>query len=484
MEDENGIELSLGLSCGGSSVKLKGKSSSSSDSRIDEVDKGNKIVDGFKNFLHAGIQSQDPLHGSQRSDPVKPQDNFFSNLSMATVDADASVSLNGRGLWVANKNKSVEAEEEKSDQHEVGGKRKLLFDETHHPKKQEREAFSVDAPEKNSHMGIINSTKTSHISINTEDGSTAENEDVAESEVEGSTSRSASQHEEGTKRYTAIGGSSEVPKDIHGFTDANVVKVGNVTYGVPFAVQPLNIMNVPFSLPVKESNPVGAPSTSGYSLPAIMQLPPASNGERPRTQPANVGNLPLAFGYSSVQLPMLDKDHTWSLGSNPQQFPASYAGRSSGGVTPSPDKHNDALKISQAAVQVSPHTSTEAGIYEGRALELPKGDGKQHASEEGSSSQVEDDVKGNNMIPRAKDASDQLAAEIFSLEGPGPNGRTISGVTYRFNRNQVKIVCACHGSHMTPEEFIQHAGEEHAGPDGGAGLTSFPNGNPPTSGQS
>ena len=44
-----------------------------------------------------------------------------------------------------------------------------------------------------------------------------------------------------------------------------------------------------------------------------------------------------------------------------------------------------------------------------------------------------------------------------STTGPGPNGKTISGVTYKFSPTQVKIVCACHGSHMTPEEFIQHA---------------------------
>ena len=47
-----------------------------------------------------------------------------------------------------------------------------------------------------------------------------------------------------------------------------------------------------------------------------------------------------------------------------------------------------------------------------------------------------------------------------STTGPGPNGRTISGVTYRFRTNQIKIVCACHGLHMPPEDFIQHASDE------------------------
>lgn len=35
---------------------------------------------------------------------------------------------------------------------------------------------------------------------------------------------------------------------------------------------------------------------------------------------------------------------------------------------------------------------------------------------------------------------------------------TISGVLYRVEKGQVRIVCACHGRHMTPAEFVQHAG--------------------------
>lgn len=38
------------------------------------------------------------------------------------------------------------------------------------------------------------------------------------------------------------------------------------------------------------------------------------------------------------------------------------------------------------------------------------------------------------------------------------NGKTVCGVLYRFSRSQVNIVCACHGKHMSPSEFVQHAG--------------------------
>uniref|UniRef100_A0A5B7BF31 Ninja-family protein n=1 Tax=Davidia involucrata TaxID=16924 RepID=A0A5B7BF31_DAVIN len=505
MEDENGLELSLGLSCGGSSAKSKGKNGSSIDTRTDEGDRSNKLVDDFKNFLHGGTQKQDLGTVSQRSDPVKPEENFFNNLSKAAGDVDGSTNLNGPGIWVVNNNRYAEVEEEKRP--EAGNKPKILFDDMSHQKKREREAHHADLHEK---------TRTSHISITTDDGSTADNEDVADSEVEGSTSRLV-HNDDSSKRYTGGGGLSEVPKEAHLVTDSSVVdlqgqkryivssekefKLGNMPYGVPFPTQSVNMINLP-SLPAKESNSVGAASTSGYQLPGMMQVMAATNSERPGTQPVMPGNFPLMFGYSPVHLPMLDKDNSWGLVSHPQQLHPSYAGRG----LPNSDKQNDVLKISQATMPVIPYKSSEAPQYDGRALERSKIDGKQHATEEGSSSQTEDDVKGSSMF-RAKDASDQqsespairpgIAADLkfggsgsypnlpwVSAKGPGPNGRTISGVTYRHSATQIRIVCACHGSHMSPEEFVQHAGEEQTNPDSGSGLVSFPSSNPAASAQS
>ncbi|EOY30698.1 hypothetical protein QUC31_020141 [Theobroma cacao] len=485
MEDDNGLELSLGLSCG-ASAKSRGKVGSSSDTRTEEGDRGVKIVDDFKNFFQAGTQKQDQGVGSQRSDSVKPSENFFNDLSKATGDAEASVNLNGRGLWDTNNNRSAELDEDKRS--EAGSKRKM-FDEINNPKKLEREAHHTDLHEK---------PKTSHISITTEDGSTAENEDVAESEVEGSTSRLISLHDDGSKRFIGVSGSSEVQKE---------VKLGNLTYGNPFPVQSVNVMNVPYSLPMKDSNPVGTPSSAGHTLPGMIQIMPTGNSERSSTQPVNPGNLPVMFGYSSVQLPMLDKDSPWGMVSHPPQFHPSYAVRG----PPNPDKHGDGLKISQASVHTIARNSSEAA--QSRTFERVKGEGKQHATEEGSSTQAEEDVKGSAMNLRANTASDRSTAEGLSLDfsaikpgiaadlkfggsgsyphlpwvsttGTGPHGRTISGVPYRFSANQIKIVCACHGTHMSPEEFVQHASEECTNPDNNNGLATFPSTNPAASAQS
>lgn len=155
---------------------------------------------------------------------------------------------------------------------------------------------------------------------------------------------------------------------------------------------------------------------------------------------------------------------------------------------------------------------SEATPYEGRPLDRTKGDGKQRVTEEGSSSQPED-VKGSSTNLRAKDVSEQskgegssaaidfsnikpgLAADVkfggsgsypnlpwVSTTGSGSNGRTISGVTYRYNTNQIRIVCACHGSHMTPEEFVRHANDDdQANPEGNSVLGTVANGNPSAS---
>lgn len=168
--------------------------------------------------------------------------------------------------------------------------------------------------------------------------------------------------------------------------------------------------------------------------------------------------------------------------------------------------------VDVAALQVISNNISEAMPYEGRPLERTKGDGKQRVNEEGSSSQPED-VKARSTNLRAKDVSGQstgegaiidfsnikpgLAADVkfggcgsypnlpwVSTSGSGPNGRTISGVTYKYGTNQVRIVCACHGSHMTPEEFVRHSNEDQAAAEGNTVLGTVANGNPAASSHS
>ncbi|XP_062009784.1 ninja-family protein AFP3-like [Rosa rugosa] len=46
-----------------------------------------------------------------------------------------------------------------------------------------------------------------------------------------------------------------------------------------------------------------------------------------------------------------------------------------------------------------------------------------------------------------------------STRGDGPDGKRIEGFLYRYKKGEeVRIVCVCHGSFLTPAEFVKHAG--------------------------
>ncbi|XP_057481549.1 ninja-family protein AFP3-like [Actinidia eriantha] len=44
-------------------------------------------------------------------------------------------------------------------------------------------------------------------------------------------------------------------------------------------------------------------------------------------------------------------------------------------------------------------------------------------------------------------------------QGDGPNGRRIDGILYKYRKGEeVRIMCVCHGSFLSPAEFVKHAG--------------------------
>lgn len=500
MEDDNGLDLSLALPCGGDNNTSKGKIGTSSENRSDINDRDTKLINEFKQFLDGGNMQIGSGMVSQRIDSAKPE-NFFSNLSSNPADVDTSKNMNSGVFWAVN-DRPTEGEENRTD---IREKRKNVFSETSQPKKREKETDGSDLQDK---------ARASYISINTDDGSTAENEDVADSEAEASTSRQHMLHQDDlVKRYagTAL---SEVRKDFHGISESNVgelprqkrfsitsereFKVGNMPQSVQFPVQPANIVSMSQPLPAKDSKPDGVASRQ---LPNMMQVIAATNSERTGGQPVLPANAPLVVSYSSVPLPALDKDNSRPVVSH-QQIHPSFVNR----VSMHSDKHMDNVKMSQ----VIPQKMSESKQHDGKALDYATANGKLLA-EGGSSTHTDDDTKGSKVPLRPKDRPEPPRTEAFPSEyptikpgiaadlkfggcgsypnlpwvsttAPGPNGRTISGVTYRYSPTQIKIVCACHGLHMSPEEFVRHAAEEPTKPDTGTGV--LPTSNPATSAQS
>uniref|UniRef100_M1BIC5 Ninja-family protein n=1 Tax=Solanum tuberosum TaxID=4113 RepID=M1BIC5_SOLTU len=44
-------------------------------------------------------------------------------------------------------------------------------------------------------------------------------------------------------------------------------------------------------------------------------------------------------------------------------------------------------------------------------------------------------------------------------KGDGPNGRRIDGILYKYGKGEeIRIMCVCHGSFLSPAEFVKHAG--------------------------
>ncbi|XP_012084829.1 ninja-family protein AFP3 [Jatropha curcas] len=65
------------------------------------------------------------------------------------------------------------------------------------------------------------------------------------------------------------------------------------------------------------------------------------------------------------------------------------------------------------------------------------------------------------VINGAKDTVRNILEDMpcVSTKGEGPNGKRIEGFLYRYRKGEeVRIVCVCHGSFLSPAEFVKHAG--------------------------
>ncbi|XP_071740731.1 ninja-family protein mc410-like [Rutidosis leptorrhynchoides] len=409
MEGDNRLDLSLSLPCGGPSSDVKCKTSGGSEVRVEEADRGSKLINDFKNFLDGSNHKEETIVGSQRSSQSKPDENIFYDLSSGPANVDNA------GLWTNKEGVS---------------KRKNVFDEMNNQKRHDRDVYLAGLH--------VKATRTPHVSITTDEGSTAENEDVADSEAEGSTSKLAHHRDDPPKSVTASVGLSEGCNEVrvsepsgldlqgHGkftISSGKEYNVGHVSHGVLFSGQPANILNMPYSLSVNESNSI--PVTQNNQVMAS-----GSNNRSRTATPANVRN--------SYERAKGDSIHAKEVSSTDTE----------GG-----SKGTNGIDHSKEEAFTPEYPAIKPGI----AAELKFG--------------------GSGSSPNLP---------WVSTTGPGPNGKTISGVTYKYTGTQIQIVCACHGSHMSPEEFVQHASEKQPNVYGGGDSSSiavFPNGNPTASAQ-
>ncbi|KAJ1699072.1 hypothetical protein LUZ63_007584 [Rhynchospora breviuscula] len=326
MDDDNGLELSLGLSLGGAKSNPKKGPDVSSNPKPDEGSSSRNCTPNAAEFSFT---------------------NLFQNNSKQT--------------------------------HE------LTSDEANIPKKHKGGEGSNSV--------IIDLTKSSHLSINTGDGSVGENDDVAEAD--------------------STEGSNYNPSDNKGGGCASATATGVVTTRFPSGV------------------PISFHTTNNNNM--LM----------------SARDRQLAFGYNSTQIPTLETNPVWPYRTNIEE---------------------DERK-SQGSIQAS-YTSSQAIAFDKKPQEPNK---------EAVSSSSYPDAKPNPSSNHCHNPNPQenkgpirrgIGSEIkfggsgscpdlpwVTTTGSGPNGKTISGVTYRYGpgKEQLRIVCACHGTHMLPEEFVHHA---------------------------
>lgn len=82
------------------------------------------------------------------------------------------------------------------------------------------------------------------------------------------------------------------------------------------------------------------------------------------------------------------------------------------------------------------------------------------SSTENQTSTTSKEIKDEIAEPEQENQAPSSLAQMpcVSTTGNGPNGKTITGFLYRYTKTEVSIICVCHGSSFSPAEFVEHAG--------------------------
>ncbi|ONK60354.1 uncharacterized protein A4U43_C08F17380 [Asparagus officinalis] len=95
---------------------------------------------------------------------------------------------------------------------------------------------------------------------------------------------------------------------------------------------------------------------------------------------------------------------------------------------------------------------------EGRSGQNPRGGGFDMVR----FSNISDAKSSSNILKmetRGIGVSEMEEMPCVSTTGNSPNGKRVEGFLYKYRKGEeVRIVCVCHGSFLTPAEFVRHAG--------------------------
>ncbi|KAF0930929.1 hypothetical protein E2562_038009 [Oryza meyeriana var. granulata] len=309
MDDENGLELSLGLSLGGSSGKSKARDAPLEPKAEPQVEEssskgGSQTPEApFVPYYQTNTENQE-LSSKRHSPAAPPFGNFWGQPGSSSVPlADGSSEPNCQSQlpmyqdgWISNNNGN-----NSDEQKPVSSKRKLLSEEISFQKKPNTAAEQPDAFSKSSDGGV----KNAPISISTDDGSTGENEDVAESEAEGSNSWLVAQREDSAKGSVVNRGSDRKRSSDDaavGFQgkrqpsfSGSESSSGKLPQGM--SLQASNVVVMPYQVPAQVSAPPSITNASNFPPVCTVQLRPPTNNGLAVTMGSTAQ---VAFGYPAV----------------------------------------------------------------------------------------------------------------------------------------------------------------------------------------
>ncbi|WVZ99559.1 hypothetical protein U9M48_044833 [Paspalum notatum var. saurae] len=475
MDDDNGLELSLGLTLGGSSGKGKARDAPLEPKAEPQVEESSskgvhQTPDAPLGKYHHTTAENQEHNSKQRHSPVAPQFGTFweqqpGSSSAPVVDGfvdlashQPQVSRYQDGRMPDNSGNNSEEQKPVSTSNH-----KLLSEGISFQKKHQTTGDQPDAFSKSSDGGA----KNAPISISTDDGSTGENEDVADSEAEGSNSWLVAQREDSAKGSVVNKGSDRkrsADNAAVGFQgkrqpsfSGSESSSGKLAPGNPLPMQASNVVHVPYQTPAPVSGPTIANAPNFHPVCTVQLRPPTNGGLAVQ---AMGSASQIAFGYPAVQLPTLETSSSWAFSAPPQAM-SSFTAKDKAEQTGN-KQADDGKRPQEAGASSSAHAEDEKKVDRGLPL-------TGFAIRPGIAPNVK--FGGSGSYPDLP---------WVSTTGTGPNGRTISGVTYKFGRNEVKIVCACHGTHMSPDEFMRHASGDAPAPENST-LPTLPVGNQATS---
>nr|XP_043624733.1 ninja-family protein AFP3-like [Erigeron canadensis] len=155
-----------------------------------------------------------------------------------------------------------------------------------------------------------------------------------------------------------------------------------------------------------------------------------------------------------------------NLGSGNWDFGCGGGATSDGGTPSVPGSvESQASSVSEFESRHVQGTSSE-----GDASPASVQSSQERSNQDGSSSSRSKvvDHAVRPLRPKAENTPNNKGKEIRSntmdmpcvfTQGDGPGGRRIEGILYKYGKGEeVKIMCVCHGSFLTPAEFVKHAG--------------------------